>query len=109
MSNRYNKTNKFYNNSNEYSEILERKGIKGIEQYETFKTNFSKFDKNLISHTIHVYKKNEKLYNISKKYYGSPEYYWIIMLTNEINDLFSLKDGFPLKIYFPIQSILEAL
>lgn len=39
-----------------------------------------------------------RLDNIAYKYYGTPELFWIIMVTNDIIDPFSIKNGAVLRI-----------
>jgi hypothetical protein len=44
---------------------------------------------------------------ISQKYYGSPEYGWLICYTNKISNELQIKDGDILVIYLPLASVLE--
>ena len=110
MDNRYKNLTKFANNSDEYSEFFEYKGIKNPVQNVTFKmNNISKIDLSKLNFVFHLYKSGEKLYNISNKYYGAPEYGWMILLTNQISDQNKLYDGKYLKIYVPLETLLGAI
>ena len=110
MYNRYNKTKKVINNAEQYSDVLEKKGVSSLTQYSTF--SFNKLrdiaDLNLDS-IVHTVQPFERLYMISQKYYGSPEYGWLICYTNRIANETLINIGDPLVIYQPLQSLLELL
>jgi hypothetical protein len=107
MNNRYNKVQKVINNSEQYEDLLKQKGLNTLVQYKTF--DFSKL-KNLditsLDSIIHIVQPFERLYNISQKYYGAPEYGWLICYLNKLSSELEIKSGDGLIIYIPLQSIL---
>lgn len=107
---RYNKTNKFINNTEEYSSFFEERQMNPPAQVGTFKIN-EDMTSNIssLNYVFHKYRVGERLYNISNKYYGDPSYWWLILLTNKLENHFQLYDGIPLKIYLPLQSVLGAV
>ena len=110
MYNRYNKTRKVVNNTEQYSEVLEAKGVSSLTQYSSFTFNklrdIADYNLDSIVHTVQPF---ERLYTISQKYYGSPEYGWLILYTNRIANETLLNIGDPLVIYQPLQTLLELL
>jgi hypothetical protein len=107
MFNRYNRTTKLINNSSDYQELFDQKKIQYITQYSSF--DFNKL-KNIqdydLDSTLHVVQPSERLYMISQKYYGSPEYGWLICYTNKISNELSINIGTVLTIYFPLNNVL---
>jgi hypothetical protein len=110
MNNRYSNTQKILNNSESYNQLFKQKNVKNIVQYSTF--DFGNLNTALdsgIEKVIHVVQPFEKLYTISQKYYGMPEYGWLICYTNKIPNELEIKAGDPLFIYLPLGSILGLL
>lgn len=110
MDNRYKNNEKIINNSSIYKQYLQERKIKNLVQYSTF--NFSRlrevdnYGLDVISHVVQPF---EKLYQISQKYYGSPEYGWLICFTNTIPNELEIKTGDALSIYIPLQAVLGLL
>lgn len=50
-----------------------------------------------VSHKVTLYEIN-RLDNISYKYYGTPELFWVIMYVNNIINPFDIKEGTALRI-----------
>lgn len=108
MQNRYLKTLKIINNTEQYSELFKEKKVNSITQYSSF--DFKKL-KNIEDYnldvTYHVVQPFERLYMISQKYYSAPEYGWLICYTNKISNELDIKIGDSLKIYLPLNNVLE--
>ena len=110
MYERYNKKNSLINNSNEYEQVFQRKKINLINQFPTFDFNKLKdLEENNINFIIHKVKITDKLYQISEKYYGSPEFGWAICYTNKLANELLITEGMILKIYYPITELLRLL
>lgn len=110
MYNRYERSKQFINNSDEYTEILNRKSINQIIQKQRFSIDkLSNLNINNLNTALYMWKANDKIYNISQKFYGSPEFGWLIMLINNIDDPFTIADGTILKIIVPIEAALGAI
>lgn len=110
MSNRYNTTVTIINNSNTYKELFDRKKIPNITQYSSYNFgNLKNIFESNIERLVHIVEPGEKLYTISQKYYGSPDYGWLICYTNQIRNELFIQIGTPLFIYFPLDSIMEIM
>lgn len=108
MQNRYQRTIKIINNSDEYSEVFREKKVNSIIQYSSF--DFKKLkniEDAMLDVTYHVVQPYDRLYMISQKYYASPEYGWLICYTNKISNELDIKTGDSLKIYLPLNNLLE--
>lgn len=110
MYNRYNKTKIINNTDQNYNDIFKTRNIKSIRQYSTFNfnnlKNINDADFDIVIHNVQPF---EKLYNISQKYYNTPEFGWLICYTNKIPSELSIKAGMYLKIYLPLQNLLGLL
>lgn len=110
MDNRYKNTQKIINNSDTYKQYLQDRDIKKLVQYSTFNfNNLRSISTSNIESISHVVQPFEKLYMISQKYYGSPEYGWLICFTNQKANELQINTGDSLLIYLPLQSVLELL
>jgi nucleoid-associated protein YgaU len=69
------------NNSKEYKEILERRGVKKITQFRT--KIFNKIDLSNISNFSYVWKKGDNLFRLSNRFYGNKDYWWSIAMFNQ--------------------------
>jgi hypothetical protein len=110
MYDRYRKTQKIINQSDVYKTYFQKNKIKSITQYATYRfgnlKDISKTDIQFVLHTVEPF---EKLYNISNKYYNSPEYGWLICYLNEKPNEMEISAGDILKIYYPIDEVLGLL
>lgn len=110
MSNRYNKTQKILNNSQQYQDLFNIKKVTSIVQYSSFDfKNLKDISNSDVDNLIHIIQPYEKLFMISQKYYNTPDYGWLICRTNKISNELLLIPGFPLTIYFPLDRVLELL
>ena len=110
MYNRFAKTQKIINNSDEYAEYFRQRNMKDLKQYSTFNfSNLKNIENQNLEVILHRFLPNEKLYNISQKYYNSPEFSWLICYTNRFPNELSISPNTLLKIYLPIESVLELL
>ena len=105
---RYKKTKRIINNSSMYGDVFFNKGVKTITQYSSFNfRNLKNIDDYGIDYITHVVQPFDRLYMISQKYYQSPDYGWLICYTNQISNELDINPGLELKIYFPLDSVLE--
>lgn len=110
MNNRYKRTQILLNNSESYWEFFKNKNVDYIRQYATFDFNKLKsLNLSNVEYINHIVQPFDKLYNLSQKYYNSPEYGWLILYTNKIGSELDIKVNDMLSIYFPLQSLLELL
>jgi len=97
----------FTNNNEIYSSIFNSKKIKNIKQLEIF--NFENIENLDLDYNLYVVKSGDTLQKISFEVYGNPRYWAILAITNKINDIFSIKAGDAIKIYFPIQNLINKM
>lgn len=110
MSNRNSKTQKFLNNSAKYKDFFKSRNLKNITHYSTFNFgNLKRLKDSNVPYVLHEVQPFEKLFMISQKYYNSPEYGWLICYLNELPNEMLVTTGSVLKIYFPIETVLEFL
>ncbi len=104
---RYDKQETIINNSDLYDNIFREKNVTSIKQKST--NNFSKIinDFYRFNFIIHTWNKTDKIYNISNRYYGKPDYYWAILYMNKYSSQFEIKEGDSIFIYYPITSIIK--
>lgn len=108
MSNRYDKIQEIINNSEKYSTLFQNKKVNNILQFSSFDFgNLKDINLGNIDNLLHIVQAHEKLYMISNKYYGSPDYGWLICYTNKLSNELLIFPGLPLKIYFPLDKVLE--
>jgi hypothetical protein len=111
MFSRYKQNNSIIiNNSALYTDLIIQKGITELTQNRFF--SFKKLQNiNLDNFEFinHIYTESDRLYNISNKYYGSPEYGWLILYLNKLSNELILTEGYPLRIYFPKEYFIDLL
>lgn len=107
MFDRYARTRQITNNNRLYRYLFKDKRLPFIKQYETYDfrklRDIDQLNINFVEHTIAPF---DRLDNISYKYYGSPEFGWLICYTNKLGSEFDLEEGMVLKIYLPLNSLL---
>lgn len=100
---RFKNTPKVKNANEAYLQIFSDKKIKSITHYKLFE--LSKFKPTAeMNFVIHTFQPFDKLHLLSEKYYGSPDYGWLICYTNAISSELEISIGTSLRIYFPLQS-----
>ncbi len=109
MFNRYQNTDNILNIDESYKEIFDSKNIKNILQKSTF--DFKKLNE-IVSNpkynkTLYTWENIDRIDLVSQKFYGVPDYGWIIMYLNKISNPFQIKTGDIIFIYSPIQEILK--
>ena len=110
MYNRYGKVQTIINNSDMYSDFFKKRKINFINQYSTYSfENLKLIQNSNLDRIIHTFQPFDKLYNISQKYYNSPDFGWLICYTNKLGSELEIKIGDNLDIYFPLGKVLELL
>ena len=72
---------KFTNNLDEYKDLLDKREVENIEHYLTFTINTDSYKDSYTTYE-HVWKKGDKLYKLSQRYYGNIDNWWVIALYN---------------------------
>jgi len=108
MSRRYRKMRSFINDSEMYDKTFEDRGIKQVSQYPTPKLKpLTPVQRSKIPTVDHVWTLGDKYYKLSQKYYGSPNYWWIIAQFNFAPTEAHLFQGRVLKIPVPLENIMR--
>jgi len=97
----------FRNASSNYNNLFQERNIKFIDQYTTLDISKLKDIGTEFNFLIHKVAPFETIHDISIKYYESPQYGWLICYTNKIGSELEINIGKILKIYYPLQSILQ--
>jgi len=83
MASRYNGRKKFINGDPMYYNILEERGIGSVKQYGTgFMAQLSRQQRKHLSISQKQWTVGDRLYKLAAKYYGNPQYWWIIARFN---------------------------
>lgn len=97
-------SNEFYN-----SYLLDR-GVPKIDFLATTKlVNITPEQKRLLTEIEHVWESTDSYYKLSSKYYGNPNFWWIIAYYNRKPTESSIKLGTVLYIPQPISLLISFL
>lgn len=55
------------------------------------------------------YNAAHRLDNIANKYYGYPEYYWVILLANGYSTEFDIIEGDIIRIPYPLEPVVDEI
>lgn len=109
MSSRYRKRNILVNSDPSYNEQLKNRGVKAIEHFDTPQFSYPKAS-DLEGVTIQTenYKVGDRYYKFAQKYYGDPNYWWVIAHYNQkpTENLYDIGDI--VYIPTPLTKVLEA-
>ena len=107
MINRYELSNILSNNNEMYEKVFSERSVNKIKHYETEKFNFPTQEQIAhLSTTAYVWKSNDKFWKLSQKYYGSPNYWWVISFFNKKPTEMDLNLGDIIYIPQPLEKIL---
>tara|TARA_R100000234_G_C4948482_1_gene156235 strand:+ start:356 stop:694 length:339 start_codon:yes stop_codon:yes gene_type:complete len=110
MSSRYRKRNILINNDDSYNQQFKNRGVNSIEHFATAELKYPKSTE-LEGVTIHTenYSVGDRYYKFAQKYYGDPNYWWVIAHYNQkpTENLFNIGDV--VYIPTPLTRILEIL
>ena len=100
----------FKNNDEMYYGMIKSRNLKFINQMGTPELTYpdtSFFDNYEVIR--HEWQDSDKLWKLSEKYYGSPQYWWVIAYTNKIPSEFELNSGDIIDIVMPLRAILNKI
>ena len=81
---RYNKRRPAINKNEQYENIFNKKGVKNIEQYRTLsKDVYEEEVYDSIEYINHTWKHGDMYWRLSSRYYGDPQYWWVIASFNK--------------------------
>ena len=107
---RYNKT-AIFNNDEEYYEYLTReRSLKSVEHYETPKLRNPTISERMKLVTqSHIWKYGDRLSNMSYKYYGNVNYWWVIAWYNGVAMESEIRNGDVIEIPINLKKTLKIL
>lgn len=109
---RYNKEKVFQNSSEAYSEMLNKKKLGTINTvFQKKMNNFSSDIASKLTLEPHIWAVTDKIYNVSNKFYGSPDFWWLILWANNKMSVFEIEIGeiiyIPLSLEKTISLVFE--
>jgi hypothetical protein len=103
---RYDKSKSIINNSRVYQDIFDEKDLKSIFQKPTF--SFQDLQNIGFKDPItYIWNKTDKIYNISNRFYGTSDLYWVILYSNRYTSPFQIKEGDILYIYLTLPTSIR--
>jgi nucleoid-associated protein YgaU len=103
-------TAQVYNTNKLYKEVFRKRGVKYVIQYPTEKLKHPNAKQiSSLQRVSHVWKLGDRYYKLADKYYGDPEYWWVIAWYNQKPTESHLETGDILIIPIPLQDILPLL
>jgi hypothetical protein len=102
---------KTYDNSNEnYKDLFENRNVNGIAHYSTPNFKYpSPQDMSQLLIEEHTWGFSDRYYKLSIRYYGTPQYWWVIALFNKTPTENMIQLGDTIYIPKPIQAVLNVL
>ena len=107
---RYKKIRTVFNDTDEHFDLSSRRGRNFIRHHRSVRTKeVSEASASQIVHKFHIWQQSDRYWKLSNKYYGDPEYWWVIARYNQSPTESHLQNGDTIMIPFPLQSVLRAL
>ena len=107
---RYKNTGTVNNDTAEHSDSAARRGRGFIRHHRSVRMkDISVEESKRIVHKFHVWKQSDRFWKLSNKYYGDPEYWWVIARYNELPTESHLDNGDTIVIPFPLQATLRIM
>ncbi len=110
MSSRYRKRKILINNDASYNEQFKNRGVRSIEHFETAEFSYPKaVDLEGVTIQTENYSIGDRYFKFAQKYYGDPNYWWVIAHYNQkpTENLFNVGDI--VYIPTPLTKILEII
>ncbi len=104
---RYMNQKVFENKVESYKRYLKSRGLQQIHQFNTPKFKYpSDNDAKNISTINHIWSGGDRYFKLAYKYYGDPEFWWVIAFYNQKPTEFHLNFGDVVYIPTPLETIL---
>ena len=95
------------NDSEEYSKILEQRGVPLIRQYNSAIMRYpTPKEINTLHRIQHIWAVGDRYYKLAAQYYGDPTYWWVIAHYNQKPTASSVNLGAVLYVPMPLTKIL---
>jgi len=107
---RYRRVQTLQNNADEYSEILEDRGVKHIHHFSFNKFKSIKLkDVPSLQMEVHIWAASDRYYKLADQYYGDSTYWWVIALFNNKPLESDVLLGHRILIPMPLEMIISAM
>ena len=91
-----------------YKELLDGRGVDSIKHHSSYSFNKA-FINEPFAYREHVWAHGDRLIKLSIKYYGDPDYWWVIGLYNAKPTDAHMKMGDVIRIPFPILDVYRSM
>lgn len=107
---RYKSTKRFRNNLEYYSYLRKSRDLPAVNHLATpILRNPTIADRTNIMSDSHIWALGDRFYKLAHKYYGSPEYWWVIAWYNSTPTEVDVSFGDMIEIPINLSSVFEAL
>jgi len=107
---RYKRTRIFSNDEDYYSYLRDKREIKRVIHYSTPKLrNPTISERAALVTNAHIWSYGDRLYNLSFKYYGDPNYWWVIAWYNGVPTESHIRNGDLIDIPVNLDNVLSVL
>ena len=105
---RYNRREIFLNDNKKYRNVFFKdRDIEETFQYDSPKISYpTPSEIRSLNNVLLVWGATDKLYNVANKYYGSPEYWWVIAWYNKKASEAEFKVGAQFYVPLPLDEVL---
>jgi len=105
---RYSRREVFLNNDKNYKNVFfKNRDVQEISQYDSPMIAYpTPSEINSLNNVLLVWGATDKLYNIATKYYGEPEYWWVIAWYNKKASEAEFKIGDQYYVPLPLDEVL---
>jgi hypothetical protein len=106
---RYSRREIFLNKDRNYKNVFfKNRDMEQVFQYDSPRISYPQPDEiRNLTNLLLVWGATDKLYNVSAKYYGSPEYWWVIAWYNQKASEAEFKVGDEYYVPLPLDDVLE--
>jgi hypothetical protein len=107
MSSRYERLKELKNSADLYQKTFVDRNVKFVNQYETQTFNYpTGLQLRQLQFVEHAWAQHDKFWRLSEKYYGDPNYWWVISFYNQKPTDHEVSIGEIILIPTPLEKIL---
>ena len=106
---RYDRRITAFNRSEQYHEVFENRGVLSIEQFRTPFLDYDEETLNEVATIKYVWRYGDLYWKLSSRFFGDPQYWWVIATFNRAPTEAHVKIGQTIKIPADLSSALRVL
>ena len=98
------------NDTEEYKDMLEKRGRKNIKQYRT--PLFRSYEAGVLESVEtynYIFRKGDTYWKVANLVYGDPTFWWVIAAFNRVPTLSHLRQGDIVRVPLDLPTAIEAL